>query len=110
MSIQINTILLDNIYNGKSVTIMILKDPTNGNYEHEPLPVVDTPKVTILWKFPIRTDRTIKANRPDIVIKHKQNETCQLIDMSIPSDTNISAKEFEKPSKYKDLEIEIAKM
>ena len=30
--------------------------------------------------------------------------------MSVPSDRNISAKEFEKLSKYKDLEIEIAKM
>ena len=30
MSIQTGTITLDNIYNGKSVTIMILKHPTNG--------------------------------------------------------------------------------
>ena len=30
--------------------------------------------------------------------------------MSVPSDSNIPAKEFEKLSKYKDLEIEIAKM
>ena len=29
--------------------------------------------------------------------------------MNVPSDSNISAKEFEKLSKYKDLEIEIAK-
>ena len=28
----------------------------------------------------------------------------------MPSGSNISAKEFEKPSKYKDLEIQIAKM
>ena len=30
--------------------------------------------------------------------------------MRVPSDGNISAKEFEKRSKYKDLEIEIAKI
>ena len=30
--------------------------------------------------------------------------------MSVPSGSNISAKEFEKLSKYKDLEIEITKM
>ena len=66
--------------------------------------------MTILWDFPIRTDRTIQANRPDIIIKHKQSKTCQLIEMSVPSDNNISVKEFEKRSKYKDLEIEIAKM
>ena len=66
--------------------------------------------MTILWDFLIRTDRTIQANRPDIVIKYKQNKTCQLIDMSVPSDSNTSAKKFEKISKYKDLEIETAKM
>ena len=79
-------------------------------YEHKPLPVVDTPEVTIIWDFLIRTDRTIQVNRPDIVIKHKQNKTYQLIDMSVPSDSNISAKKFEKISKYKHLEIETAKM
>ena len=41
--------------------------------EHKLLPVVVTPEVTILWDFPIRTDRTIQANWADIVIKHKQN-------------------------------------
>ena len=30
--------------------------------------------------------------------------------MSVPSDSNISAKEFEKLGKYKDLEFYIAKM
>ena len=30
--------------------------------------------------------------------------------MSVPSDNNVSAKEFEMLSKYKDLEIEISKM
>ena len=30
--------------------------------------------------------------------------------MSVPSDSNISAKDFEKLSKYKDPEIEIAKV
>ena len=68
-------------------------------YERKPLPVVDTPKVTILWDFPIRTDRTIQANRPDIAIKEKHNKTSQLIDMSLLSHSNISAKELEKRSK-----------
>ena len=79
-------------------------------YEHKPEPVVETKIATILWDFPINTDRTIKANRPDIVVKdHKQN-TCLLIDPSVPSDNNISAKEFDKLAKYTDLKIEIEKM
>ena len=45
-----------------------------------------------------------------IIIKDHMNNTCQLIDMTIPSDRNVSIKEVEKLSKYKDLEIEVSKM
>ena len=64
----------------------------------------------ILWHFPIKTEKITQVNRPDLVIKHKQKKTCQLIGMSVSSNCNISANEFEKLSKCKDLEIEIAKM
>ena len=57
----------------------------------------------------VHTDKTIKANKPDIIIKDKQ-KTCMLIDMAVPSDRNTSVKVAEKLSKYKDLEIEITKM
>ena len=48
--------------------------------------------------------------KPDIIIKDKQEKTCMLIAMTIPSDRNTSVKVAEKLSKYKDLEIEITKM
>ncbi|XP_063601678.1 uncharacterized protein LOC134777753 [Penaeus indicus] len=84
---------------------------THSNwYEHHPEPVTEGETVTILWDFSIHTDRTIQANRPDIVIKDKKNNLCFLIDMIVPSDRNVSAKTFEKLAKYKDLEIEIEKM
>ena len=79
-------------------------------YEHQPDPVSEGKDVTVLWDFTIHTDRTIKANRPDIIIKDHKQKKCLLIDMSIPSDANISSKEFEKIAKYKDLQIEIQKM
>ena len=79
-------------------------------YEHHPEPVTEGDQVTILWDFPIHTDRTIKANRPDIVVKDLKKKKCTLIDMTVPADRNIAQKEFEKLSKYKDLEIEIQKM
>ena len=109
MNIQIDIIVLGNYIHWKICNHYNIETPSKW-YERKPLLVVDTPKVTILWDFPIRTDRTIQANRPDIITKHKQNKMCQLINMSVPSDSSISAKEFEKLSKYKDLEIEIAKM
>ena len=54
--------------------------------------------------------RTIQVNRQDRVVKNHNDKNCFLIDISVPSDTNISLKIFEKLSKYKDLEIEVTKM
>ena len=39
-------------------------------------------------------------------IKNKKQQTCLLIDVAVPGDANVSAKEFEKKYKYKDLEIQ----
>ena len=52
--------------------------------------------MTILWDTPIQTDREIKANRPDIVVKDKQEKSCLLIDMSIPTEKNTLVKVTEK--------------
>ena len=58
----------------------------------------------------IQTDGEMKANRPDIVVKDKKQRTCQLIEISVPTERKTSIKTTEKLSKYKDLEIEIEKM
>ena len=79
-------------------------------YEHKTQAIVEGEYTTILWNFPINTDRTIQANRPDIVIKDYKSKTCLLIDMTIPTDRNISVKKFDKLSKYKGLQIEIERL
>lgn len=65
---------------------------------------------TVLWDFPIQTDRTIKVNRPYITIKDLEEKTCKLLDFTFPLDINISAKQFEKLSNYKNLQMEIERM
>ena len=77
----------------------------NKWYEYKPETVTQNEKVTIMQ---VHTDKTFKANKPDIIIKDKHEKTYRLIDMAIPSDRNTSV--AEKLSKYKDLEIEITKM
>ena len=76
-------------------------------YKQQTPPVIENGRSKILWDFGIQTDRTILANRPDIIIVDKEKKTCMLLDFSVPSDRNTSIKNFEKISKYKDLEIEI---
>ena len=55
-------------------------------YEHQPETVTENEKVTILWDVQVHTDKTIKASKPDIIIKDKQETTFMLIDMAMPSD------------------------
>ena len=43
-------------------------------YAHMPKPVCEEGDVTVLWNQVVRTDREVKANRPDIVIKNKKRE------------------------------------
>ena len=87
------------------------KIKANDNlYGHQQETVTENEKVTILWDMQVHTDKTIKANKPDSIINDKQEKTCMLIEMAIPSDRNTSVKVAEKLSKYKDLEIEITKM
>ena len=45
-------------------------DTVDKWYEHDPKTVVEKDDVTILYDIPIQADRTITANRPDIVIKN----------------------------------------
>lgn len=45
-----------------------------------------TNKVTILWDMPVQTDKKIKANRPDMVVKDKarrRGRACSLICLSL---------------------------
>jgi hypothetical protein len=63
-----------------------------------------------MWDVPIITDRTIRANQPDIVLHDKKENTCLLITIAIPDDSNVNTKETEKLSKYKELEIEVSRM
>ena len=86
-----------------------LSTPINW-FEHHPQPVVEGENLSILWDFSIHTDRISQANRPDIIIKDFKEQTCLLIDMSTPTDQNIAVKEFDKLSKYRDLEIETGRM
>ena len=52
--------------------------------------------VVILKEMPIHSDRTIAADRQNVVLKNKKDKTCLLIDMTIPLDTNTSVKITEK--------------
>ena len=55
--------------------------------------------------FQCYTDRKIDVNRPDIIIKNHEKQTSIMMDVAVPSDQNVSLKDFQKLSNYKELEI-----
>ena len=59
--------------------------------------------------LPIQTERKVLANQPDIVVIDKQKTEAVVIDIAVPSDSNIK-KEYEKLEKYQGLKEEVERM
>jgi hypothetical protein len=53
-----------------------------------------------LWNQWICTQKELTAKRPDIVIKNKKEKTCTMIDVAIPTDSNVTRREAESKPKY----------
>ena len=62
------------------------------------------------WDFTIQTDNEIKARRPDMINKDKEQYTCTIIDFAVSYDSRIELKEKEKIDKYQDLAIELKRL
>ena len=62
-----------------------------------------------MWDIPVITDRTVPANRPDMV-RHDKKKYLLLVNLAIPDDLKVNTKETEKLKKYKKLEIEAGRM
>jgi len=60
--------------------------------------VYEQENITVLWHQAVITDREVTANRPGIIIKNNNKNTCMLIYVyvAIPADRNALQKEAEK--------------
>lgn len=72
--------------------------------------VLENEKAKILWEVPVRTDKKINANRPDVIFINKEEKMVYLIDVTIPQDYNIAKKELAKQEHYRDLKAEIGRL
>jgi hypothetical protein len=59
---------------------------TDNYYEHIPERVINVNGANIMWDVPAVTERTVLANRPDIVMHDKEENNCLLIDIAISDD------------------------
>jgi len=71
---------------------------TDSYCEHIPERVINVNGTTIMWGIPVITDGTILAKWLEVVLHDKEENTCLLIDIAIPSDSDINTKETEKLS------------
>ena len=79
-------------------------------YKYAPPPVLENGRATLYWDRSIITDRTIVANRPNIVLVVRSERRAVLVDITVPHDENLVKAEKDKLSKYLDLAHEVTAM
>jgi len=83
---------------------------TDKRCGHVPERIINVNVTTVMWDVPAITDRTILANRADILLHDKKEKTCLPIDIALPDVSKANTKETEKLNKYKNLEIDVNSM
>ena len=78
-------------------------------FDHIPEKVSTTTDSTteVLWDLEIETQKKVKHNRPDIVIKEHDKKKWIFVDVTVPMDHRVAVKESEKIDKYLDLATEV---
>lgn len=87
-----------------------LVDTVVPYYRYVPDPVLENGRATLYWDRSIITDRTIVANKPDLVMIDRSERRAMIIDITIPHDENLVKAEKDKQIKYLDLAHEIVDM
>ena len=98
---------------GKHVHWLLLKKygipVANKWYEHVPQVVTERAdgKIKVYWDKPIKTDRKVKNNRPDVVVVDYESQTWYIVDFAVPMDHGVKTKEDDKVDTYMDLAAEV---
>ena len=62
--------------------------------------MIESPTAKILWDFTLVTNFNHPSNHPDIVLYNFHQQEILFIDISCPTDINVSTKEYEKDNKF----------
>ena len=62
-------------------------------YKHQPQGVSRKGNTKILWDFNIQCDHESEARRPDIEVVDEDAKECKIIDLAVPWDSKVRAKE-----------------
>ena len=78
-------------------------------YKLEAKPVYENRAVKILWDPSIPTDDEMTERRPDLVVEDRLCKSIFIIEMSVPTDSNINGRWQEKFQKYQKLAADMRK-
>ena len=67
----------------------------------------DGDKVTIYWDKPIKAEKKVSYNRPDVAVIDREENTWYIVDFAIPMDCHVKEKEKDKTDKHMDLTAEV---
>ena len=84
------------LYNEIITEVGSQEDAKRYNTTLAPAPVTRTEIAELWWDQKIIATSKIPHNRPDIVVWNLENKTCQIIDVSIPLDTNVELRHSTK--------------
>ena len=87
----------------------LIKNP-EPYYRYKPFPVLESKDALLYWDRPVKTDKTIDYNRPDIILINKTTHTGTIIDIACPLTHNLRKTETEKINKYTNLASELKRM
>ena len=79
-------------------------------YRYVPDPVLENGNITLYWDRSIITDRTIVANKSDIVVVDRLERRAMIVDITVPHDENLVKAEKDIQIKYHDLACEVVDM
>ena len=87
-------------YVGKFIYDKIMEKYNIKNTSQQPLKIVSNESCEIWWDQKVNLPTGVKHNKPDIILWNKEQKTCQIIEISVPSDRNINKKIKEKYDNY----------
>lgn len=92
-----------------AIKIGLLKDEI-PQHLYQPKTLLQNGRYRLYWDATLITDRGVAHNRPDITLFDTSEETCLLLDITVPADDNVSKAYTEKITKYTDLAFQLREL
>ena len=74
-------------------------------YKLEAKPVYENRSVNLLWDPSIPTDEEMTESKPDLVVEDRLCKSIYIIEMSVPTDSNINGRRQEKFQRNQNLRL-----